>query len=158
MKKYRISAKRKENYRLTYSIYDFYYMYNEENKTNISKDLYIAISKEFNKELIENKMIKNRKRINLSYGLGVIRVAKTKKHRCKLVNFNATKSSDKVIYHTNLHTNGALFSFYWEKIRSLHNSAIYQFKVKKQTRRLLSKEIRDCANNPYVSDYDALPR
>lgn len=77
-KKYRVSNSRKENYRLTYSIYDFYHMYIEENKTTIDKDLYLKISKEFNKLLIEDKVIKNRKRAVLPYLLGTIRVAKIK--------------------------------------------------------------------------------
>lgn len=157
-KKYRVSAKRKEKYKLIVSLYDFHASYEKLNKTKIDKSVYIGISSDFNKILVEEKVIKNRKRIKLPYSLGVLRIAKSKKSRYKLVDFGMSNKYNKIIYHTNLHTNGSTFSFHWEKERGLNNSRLYTFTAVQGMRRFLGKEIKTCASDPFKPDYEALPK
>ena len=156
MKKYRVSNKRKELYRLTYTIYDFYESY--EYKDKIDKDTFINLIKDFFTLYFE-KIVVDRKRYKLPFGLGVHRIKKRKLKgsiRPK-IDFGTTKKLGKTVYHLNKHTNGYYFKWFWDKegIR-IKNKSFYTFELTKKNTTFLAKEILRCSKDPYVKDYDAL--
>lgn len=156
MKKYRVSNKRKELYNLTYTIYDFYHTYPLKDK--IDKSTYININKEFFEELFK-KIVIERKRFTLPLNLGLHRIKKrkiTSKVKPRL-DFNKTKLLGVKVYHTNKHTNGYYFRWFWDKERAkFKNKSFYTFELTKKNTLALAKEIIRCAKDPYVRDYDAL--
>lgn len=156
MRKYRVSNKRKELYRLTYTIYDFYETY--EYKDKIDKKVFIDLIKDFFSLYFE-KIVVERKRYKLPYGLGTHRIKKRKLKGCirPKIDFNATKKLGKTVYHLNKHTNGYYFRWFWDKdgVR-LKNKSFYLFELTKKNTTFLAKEILKCAKDPYLKDYDAL--
>lgn len=155
-KKYRVSNKRKELYRLTYTIYDFYQNF-EHNKT-ISKEKYISILKDFFLMLTE-KVITDRKKIELPNNLGSHRIKKIKQNKNKppRIDFNKSKLLGVKVYHLNNHSSGFYFRWYWDKYPYLiKNKKMYKFELTKTNSLLLAKEIFRCNRDPYIKDYDAL--
>lgn len=156
MKKYRISNKRKELYKLTYSIYDFYDTL--EIKDQIDKATFILLVKDFFAQYT-NKIIVGRKRYKLPLALGLHRIKK-RKIRGQIkpkIDFNNTKLLGKTVYHLNKHTNGYYFRWFWDKEDCrFKNKAFYNFELTKKNTLLLAKEILKCSKDPYLKDYDAL--
>jgi hypothetical protein len=156
MKKYRVSSKRKELYRLTYTIYDFYESF--EAKDKIDKEVFINLIKDFFTLYFE-KIVIERKRYKLPHHLGTHRIKKRKlsSYIHPKIDFNSTKKLGKTVYHLNKHTNGYYFKWYWDKdnIR-LKNKSFYIFELTKKNTTSLAKEIIRCAKDPYLKDYDAL--
>lgn len=156
MKKYRVSNKRKELYRLTYTIYDFYESFDEKDK--IDKKIFISLVKEFF-ELYFKKIVVDRKRYKLPYNLGVHRIKKRKlkSYIIPKIDFNATKKLGKTVYHLNKHTNGYYFRWFWDKEEArFKNKSFYTFELTKKNTTFLANEIIKCAKDPYLKDYDAL--
>jgi len=156
MSKYRVSNKRKELYRLTYTIYDFYDSYLLKDK--IDKKIFIALMKDFFKESF-NKVLIDRKRFTFPYTLGTHRIKKRKltiKTKPKL-DFQKTKRLGVKVYFTNKHTNGYYFRWYWDKeYCRFRNKKFYGFDITKTNKALLGKEIMRCSKDPFIKDYDAL--
>lgn len=156
MRKYRVSSKRKELYRLTYTIYDFYETF--ELKDKIDKQTFINLAKDFFSFYFE-RIVVQRKRYKLPSGLGVHRIKKRKlKASIKpKIDFYTTKKIGKTVYHLNKHTNGYYFRWFWDKegVR-FKNKAFYNFELTKKNTTYLAKEILRCAKDPYLKDYDAL--
>lgn len=156
MSKYRVSTKRKELYKLTYTIYDFYDSYPLKDK--IDKKLFIEIIKTFFHEVFK-KIAVDRKRYSFPYTLGTHRIKKKKLNsRIKpKLNFSKTKELGVKVYYTNKHTNGYYFRWYWDKeYCRFKNKSFYIFDITKKNKGLLSKEIFRCSRDPYIKDYDAL--
>lgn len=155
-KKYRVSSKRKELYRLTYTIYDFYQNY--DNKKNVSKEKYIGILKDFF-SIITKKVIVDRKRIELPYNLSNHRIRKIKQsmHSTPRIDFNKSKQLGVKVYHLNNHSSGFYFTWFWDRYPFLtKNKKLYKFDLTKTNSLLLAKEIFRCNKDPYIKDYDAL--
>jgi len=155
MTKYRVSSKRKELYRLTYTIYDFYQSLDIKDK--IDKKTYIALMSEFF-TMYTHKVIVERKRYKLPL-LGVHRIKKRKPDISVTprIDFNKTRIYGTKIYHLNNHTNGCYFRWYWDKSNiRLKNKAAYGFELTKKHTLFLAKEIFKKANDPFSKDYDAL--
>ncbi len=154
--KYRVSSKRKELYRLTYTIYDFYDTL--PIKEHIDKKTFIALIKDFFNQYT-NKIIVGRKRYKLPLTLGLHRIKKRKLKgiiRPK-IDFNNTRKLGKTVYHLNKHTNGYYFRWYWDKEEcKFKNKSFYNFELTKKNTLLLAKEILKCSKDPYLKDYDAL--
>lgn len=153
--KYRVSSKRKELYKLTYSIYDFYDTLDIKDK--IDKKTYIALVREFFTMYV-HKTIVERKR----YKLPLIGLHRIKKRTPSIqstprIDFNKTKLYGTKIYHLNNHTNGSYFRWYWDKsgIRLKHKT-FFRFELTKKHTLFLAKEIFKRANDPFTKDYDAL--
>lgn len=156
MGKYRVSTKRKELYRLTHTIYDFYESYPLKDK--IDKKLFISIVKSFFEEAFKKVSI-DRKRFSFPYTLGTHRIKKRKlssriHHK---VDFAKTKELGVTVFYTNKHTNGYYFKWYWDKeYCRFKNKSYYSFEITKKNKGLLSREIMRCSKDPYIKDYDAL--
>lgn len=154
-KKYRISSKRKELYRLTYTIYDFYQDFEDK---NVTKEKYINVLKDFFSIMVK-KIIVDRKRVNLPFNLNVHRIQKVKQNKSKTpkIDFNKSKQYGVKVYHLNTHSSGFYFRWCWEKGYSLiKNKKMYKFELTKKNASLLAKEIFRCNGDPYIKDYDAL--
>jgi len=154
-KKYRVSSKRKELYKLTYTIYDFYGDYPDK---NITKQKYIEILKDFYSLLVQ-KVIVDRKRVTLPYGLSTHRIKKLKasKNLKPRIDFNKSKIYGTRVYHMNTHSLGFYFKWFWEKNKSpLRNKKLYAFEATKKNNLALAKEIFKCNKDPFIKDYDAL--
>lgn len=154
--KYRISINRKEKYRLTYTIYDFYESF--EHKDKIDKKAFIALIKDFFQDFF-NKVSIGRKRYKLPHQLGINRIKKNKiKGIIKpKIDFNTTKKIGKTVYHLNKHTNGYYFKWFWDKDGTrFKNRPFYSFELTKKNSQALSKEIFRCSKDPFLKDYDAL--
>lgn len=154
-KKYRVSNKRKQLYKLTYTIYDFYHDFPDK---EISKDKYIAILKDFY-EMLTKKVIVDRKRATLPLNLEVHRIQKLKKplKSNPRIDFNKSKIYGTRVYHLNYHSSGFYFRWYWERKNSLiKNKKLYKFELTKKNTLLMAKEIFRCNSDPYIKDYDAL--
>lgn len=158
-RKYRVSKKRKELYKYTYTTNDFYYTLPDEIKSKIIKSQYVSIMKDYFEDFV-NRVILNRERINISKLLGTHRMRKYKLKglRRPSIDYAKTKLHDTLILHNNSHTNGFYFSWYWDKrdIKKLKHSAIYGFDLQPKQARKIAKEIFRCAKDPYTKDYDAL--
>jgi hypothetical protein len=155
-KKYRVSSKRKELYRLTYTIYDFYQNYPDKNK--IPKDKYIGVLKDFYK-LLTKKVIIDRKKVELPYNLSNHRIKKIKQSMASTpkIDFNKSKLLGVKVYHLNNHSSGFYFRWYWDRYPFLtKNKKMYKFELTKTNALLLAKEIFRCNGDPYIKDYDAL--
>lgn len=153
-KKYRVSSKRKNLYRLTYSVYDFYQDYEGE----ISKEDYIGIVKDFYDLMFKNTLV-DRKISKLPKSLGEFRMKKVKisKNKKPRIDFNKTKLYGKKVYHLNTHSMGFYFKWFWDKKnRSVKNKGLYEFNLSKQNTLKIAKEIFRCNTDPYIKDYDAL--
>jgi hypothetical protein len=155
-KKYRVSSKRKELYKLTYTIYDFYQSYDD--KDNLSKDKYISVLKDFFSMMVE-KVIVDRKRVELPYNLSTHRIKKIKQDMSKTprIDFNKSKIYGVKVYHLNNHSSGFYFRWFWDKKPVLtRNKKLYSFELTKKNSLALAKEIFRCNKDPYIKDYDAL--
>lgn len=155
-KKYRVSNSRKDLYRLTYTIYDFYHTLPD--KDIISKELYLKVIKDFFTELT-SKVIIERKSLKLPYNLDTHRIKKNKfkNNLYPRIDFNKSKQFGKTIYHLNTHSSGFYFRWYWDKSHlKAKNKSFYKFELTKKNTLFLAKEIFRCNKDPYIKDYNAL--
>lgn len=157
IKKYNVSSKRKDLYRLTYTLHDYYNNLNEN--YGLSKKQYLDIMMSYF-EYITDNIVYDRKYYDLPVKNGRLRIKKCKQNASspfKRLNEKLTKEHNVNIYYTNLHTNGYYFRWFWDKKKIIsHNKCYYSFKPSVDLKNKLSKEIIDCSKNPYKKDYDAL--
>lgn len=152
----------------TYTISDFYKSYEKERKpwdSCLSRKEYIKIMKEFFLEL-SLLIIKDKYHFKFPYRLGVVRIKKLKERSSSKmkIDWEKTKKLGKVVRHLNIHTDGKIFKWYWEKPHmKIKNQSFYTFRATKDDRRKLigtrglAKHIKECSIDPYKKDYNCLP-
>jgi hypothetical protein len=158
-KKYRVSKKRKELYKYTFTLNDYYYTLDESIRSTLSRPAYINIMKDYFEDFV-NRVIINRERLHISKTLGVHRIKKSKTPgmRPPKIDYNKTKQHNTLIFHNNSHSNGYYFQWFWDKrtIKKLAHSQIYTFDLQPKQAKKIGKEVFRCNKDPYIKDYDAL--
>lgn len=144
---------------------DFYDSYRKERPKHlrVSKAQYTRIITMFF-YLLALEIIRERYIWKMPFNMGKIMITKrrfTGKH--KPIDWAETNKRGKIIRHTNLHTNGFTFRWFWAKPlrRLFRNGEFYEFKPvldahkREIGSRGLAQHIKDCAYDPYKKPYDA---
>ncbi len=97
-------------------IYKTYPHFAKKDKYYCTKNDFTNICKMFN-VLISEQILETGKSFNTPYGLGKIRIKKFKPNGKKL-DYGLSKKLGKQIFHKNLHSQGLMGKFYWDKYRS----------------------------------------
>jgi hypothetical protein len=155
-------------YKTDLGILDMYkaYKLNQEanNKPVVSLSRYRAILKYFNVEVCKN-IVSASNELRLPFRLGGLRIRKHKTRlkidpNGKLItrhlhpNWKATndlwkrnpeaKENNKIIYHTNDHTNGYYYKWYWDKRTcNIKNSSVYSLVMTRSNKRYISKIVKE---------------
>jgi hypothetical protein len=116
-------------------------------------------------EEVYKLMIRENLVYDLPHGMGRMGIVKKKSSIRKRIDYAATKQHNKLIFHRNLHTDGYYFCFIWLRgkrfRRKGENIKYYKFfpvldaKNKQIGARGLAAWVKECANNPFIKDYDA---
>lgn len=123
------------------------------------KNVIFEVMRRISEAIIRKNLI-----LTLPYSLGTVGIERARAASKRKVDFHTTKLLGKVVYHHNLHTDGSVFRFSWRRkqaqMRSNKNMAIYKWtpiRGEKTTIgvRGLAMWIKQCANDPYIKDYDA---
>jgi hypothetical protein len=83
------------------------------------------------------------KRVTLPYGLGVLYLD-TFELKGKKIDFGASNKIGKVVYHTNLHSDGKTYKLKWYKVSSrFKNKKMFKFKLNRSHSRKLASLIKN---------------
>jgi hypothetical protein len=160
--------KRTENkVRTDYTQDDLYkfYLKDRNHDFDITKKKFNLIIKKFNRELVK-LMIYKVFEFKMPYTLGILRVRKAKpksilynpdgtvdnngipinwKKTSELWERNPTaKENKKLVLHLNEHTDGYVYRFYWNKVKTrIINKESYKFKTSRSNARWLASVIKD---------------
>ena len=135
----------------SYTIKDMYLWYKTQILSNTIYDvpfnIYSDICVEYFK-YIRDSIIEDSKEIKLGYRLGELMINKkleTEKELKNLsVDFKLSKEYKKRIVHTNEHTNGYKFNFYWSKQHCIvENKGKYNFVATRANKRRLAYLLKE---------------
>jgi len=133
-----------------YTIKEIYKFYKEDignnHLYNIDQVSYCNIIYDFYKNIM-NSVMRDNIEFKMPYGLGELRVAKTKVNLNRLnirsVDWVNTVDNGKYIYHLNEHTRGFKYFFHWQKKRKkIKNLFYYRLVMTRTNKRLLAKLIK----------------
>lgn len=156
--------KKKHNTVTSRELYNFYVENQEPGEFTLSYEKWKAVVFEL-MDNISRLMITENLVLYAPYSIGRFGVEKVKGKAKRRVDFHKTKLQGKTVYHDNLHSDCYFFRISWRRKFNqkliVKNAAMYWFTAtldasrRKIGRRGLAKWVKDCANNPYVKDYDA---
>lgn len=146
-----------------YSLREIYRVYRKNSKNPVSEHEYGKIVNRFNDE-VTNLIVNKSFEFRMPFRLGCLRIrkftlklqldsdGKLKKSALK-IDWAATnklwlenpsyKEEKKFIYHTNRHTNGNYFKWFWDKRpTNVSNLSVYQLKISRANLRNLAHEVK----------------
>jgi hypothetical protein len=160
-------------YKIDYGICDLYKFYKNsfvKKDNGITESQYKEVIKHFN-EAISNTIVEKSYEYRLPYRLGYLRI---KKHKTRLIldadgklktshlkpNWKKTKElwknnkeaekNKKIIYHTNKHSQGFYYKWYWDKtVCNIKNSSVYSLIVSRTNTRKIAQAIKNNKNLDY---------
>lgn len=146
-----------------FKLSDIYKSYKDSVKNPVTKEQFRKILNKFNDETT-NLIINESFEFRLPYRLGYLRIKKFKlklkldadgklKKSALKIDWKATntlwkenevaKEEKKLVYHTNQHTNGNYFKWFWDKGPSnVSNLSVYQIKMSRANLRSLAKAVK----------------
>lgn len=133
--------------KLSYTISDFYKVYNEEYPGTIDYPTYKAIMIDLFQDMAHGLLYES-KTYTLPYALGIVKIGKrrpkyySKKSLC--VDYKTSKEIGKVVYHTNEHSDGFKYRLHWSKI-GLQAKWPYKYRLSfvRTNKRLLAQIIKN---------------
>jgi len=135
----------------SYTIKDMYALYKTNVLPNtiydIEYNIYSAICSDYLK-YVRDSIIEESKEFKLGHRLGVILVNKKeetfKELKFRSTDFKLSKELGKRIVHTNEHTNGYKFNFYWSKQHCIvENKGKYNFVATRANKRRLAYLLKE---------------
>jgi hypothetical protein len=128
-------------------IYDYYISdLGNNNLYYVEQTEYCNIIYDFYREMM-NAIIRENAEFKMPYGIGELRVLKTriKLNRLNIlsVDWSKTVEHGKYIHHLNEHTNGFKYFFHWaKKKKRVKNLFYYKLVMTRENKRLLAKLIK----------------
>ena len=161
-------------YRRDYGVRHIFSFYKKkqkkEKKTAVSESDFGKIIKHFNKEICSS-IVNDSYEYRMPYRLGYLRI---RKHKTRLIldangklktghmhpDWIATKSLweknpeakaiKKIIWHTNKHTQGYYYKWFWDKsVCNIKNSSVYSLVMSRTNKRSIAEAIRTNENIDY---------
>jgi len=133
-----------------YTVIEIYSYYESQIGNNdlyyVDKEEYCNIVYDFYKHIME-AILKENAEFKMPYGIGELRVHKTKIKLNRLnvlsVDWVNTVDVGKYVYHLNEHTNGFKYFFHWVKKRKkIKNLFYYKLVMTRENKRLLARLIK----------------
>jgi len=116
-----------------------------EDKTKVTKEEYMLISKVFNYILIEY-IINTGEVIRLPNKLGTLSIRSTTPKKNRAINFKHLKETGEKIYHKNYATEGKMVTFYWDRSTPYcigMNTRFFKFKPTEASKSKLAKVVTE---------------
>lgn len=161
-------------YNSDFTVLDIYRFYRDSvknvNKIPIDQSTFRKILRYYNTKVCE-EIVENSEELRMPYRLGYLRIKKFKFRLILDADGNIKKShlkpdwkktkelwennedaklNKKLVYHTNKHTQGYYFKFYWDKRTcNIKNSSVYSLAMTRTNKRLIAKTIKTKENIDY---------
>lgn len=121
-------------------MYKYYLSLNKDNKDNISYDLFAEITKECNKEFI-NQVVNNSEIVTLPYRLGILQISKFERHFIPekknkwTIDYKRSKEEGVLLYHES----PFIYKWRWKKHNAIvKNKTGYKFRANRASKRLIT--------------------
>lgn len=157
-------------YKADFTVEDVYSFFTKTRETDIDITTFRRVIKAFNKAVTES-IVYNSDEFRLPFRLGYLRI---RKHKTKIKidpngklmvshlkpDWAATKKlwqeneeakeNKKIVYHTNKHTSGYYYKWYWDKRTcNITNSSVYSIIMTRDNSRLIAKALKENENLDY---------
>lgn len=143
------------------NIRDSYKLYKQENNSVVDLSTYVKLCNEFNKFIIEKTL--DGEEVTLPCRMGYLHIRGRKQVikfdrngnvqglapdwvKTKKLWDNNVEAKDRkqIVYHTNEHSNGVRYKFFWSKHNVfLLNKALYSLRLSRANKRAIYKKIKD---------------
>lgn len=126
-------------------MYKYYLSLNKDKKDNVSYDMFAKITKECNKEFI-NQVVNNSEIVTLPYRLGILQISKFERHFIPekknkwTVDYKKSKEEGVLLYHDT----PFIYKWKWKKHHAIvKNKTGYKFKANRNAKRLITVALKN---------------